>query len=87
MLPDNDIRFNASGQLWLDQLIQRHGKDPSLLLQILREAQEHFGHIPQQAISRLSNQLSIPRVRIESVASFYSFLHLKPQGEYREVAI
>ena len=83
MLPDNEMRFDASGNLWLDQLIQRHEGNSSQLLQILREVQEQFGHIPRQAISRLAGQLSIPRARIESVASFYSFLHLKPHGEYR----
>jgi [NiFe] hydrogenase diaphorase moiety large subunit len=83
MLPDNEIRFDASGPVWLDQLVQRHESNASQLLQILREVQERFGHIPHQAISKLANQLSIPRARIESVASFYSFLHLKPHGEYR----
>ena len=83
MLPDNERRFDASGQLWLDQLVQRHASDATRLLQILREVQEHFGHIPHQAISRLVAKLSIPRARIESTASFYSFLHLKPHGEYR----
>lgn len=83
MLPDNERRFDASGQLWLDQLVQRHANDATRLLQILREVQEHFGHIPHQAISRLAAKLSIPRARIESTASFYSFLHLKPHGEYR----
>ncbi len=83
MLPDNDIRFDASGLVWLDQLVIRHGSDPSRLLQMLREVQERFGHIPPQAISFLAKALSIPRARIESVASFYSFLHLRPHGEYR----
>ncbi|MBI5007229.1 MAG: NAD(P)H-dependent oxidoreductase subunit E [Nitrosomonadales bacterium] len=83
MLPDNDTQFDASGQAWLDQLTARHRNDASRLLQILREMQERFGHIPQDAISRLAERLGIPRARIESVASFYSFLHLKPQGEYR----
>ena len=83
MLPDNEIRFDASGQAWLDQLVQRHESNASQLLQILREVQEHFGHIPHQVVTRLAKKLSIPRARIESVASFYSFLHLKPHGEYR----
>ncbi|MBU1424448.1 MAG: NAD(P)H-dependent oxidoreductase subunit E [Gammaproteobacteria bacterium] len=83
MLPDNELRFDASRQIWLDQLVARHQTDASRLLQILREVQEYFGHIPQPAISRLAEKLSIPRVRIESVGSFYSFLHLKPHGEYR----
>jgi [NiFe] hydrogenase diaphorase moiety large subunit len=83
MLPDNERRFDASGQLWLDQLVQRHASNATRLLQILREVQEHFGHIPHQAISVLASKLAIPRARIESTASFYSFLHLKPHGEYR----
>ncbi len=83
MLPDNDIRFDASGQAWLDQLTTQRGRDASQLLQILREVQERFGHIPREAVTRLAEKLSIPRARVESVASFYTFLHLKPHGEYR----
>jgi [NiFe] hydrogenase diaphorase moiety large subunit len=83
MQPDNEIRFDASAQGWMDQLVKRHGSDASRLFQILIEVQERFGHIPPQAVSRLAKKLAIPRVRIESVASFYSFLHLKPHGEYR----
>jgi [NiFe] hydrogenase diaphorase moiety large subunit len=83
MLPDNDIRFDASGLLWLDQLVQLHSNKASRLLQILREVQERFGQIPRQAISRLASNLSVPRAHIESVASFYSFLHLEAHGEYR----
>ncbi|MBK9160664.1 MAG: NAD(P)H-dependent oxidoreductase subunit E [Nitrosomonadales bacterium] len=67
----------------LDTILTRHGYDSSALLQILREVQECSGHIDHDTISSLANKLRIPRSRIESVASFYSFLHLKPQGEYR----
>ena len=67
----------------LDPILAVHGKDASNLLQILREVQECYGHIPRESISYIAAQLDIPRVRIESVASFYSFLHVQPQGEYR----
>jgi len=83
MLPDNDPRFDAPARKWMDELISRHGGDASRLLQILIEVQEHFGHIPPAVAIRLSGALDIPYARIENVASFYSFLHLKPQGEYR----
>ncbi len=83
MLSDNEIHLDASAQTWLDQLVARHKSSESLLLQIIREVQERFGHIPQSAISILAEKLFIPRTRIESVASFYSFLHLRPHGEYR----
>lgn len=83
MISDNTMRFNVSDSAWLDQLVIRHEGDESRLLQVLEEVQEHFGFISPQVISRLANQLSIPRARIESVASFYSFLHLEACGEYR----
>ena len=68
---------------YLDQIMVRYGHRPDNLLQILREVQEHSGHIHPQAVNYLSAKLHIPRVRIEGVATFYSFLHLQPHGEYR----
>src|SRR5512135_695643 len=67
----------------IDPILQRHGHDAANLLQILREMQECYGHIPAETVSYLATQLKIPRARIESVASFYSFLHLQPHGAYR----
>ena len=68
---------------FLQQVIGHHANDPTKLLQILREVQEHLGFIPNPAVSFIAEALNIPRNRIESVASFYSFLHLKSQGTYR----
>src|SRR5512135_894314 len=67
----------------LGPILGRYGHDAANLLQILREAQECIGYLPADAITHLAAKLSIPRARIESVASFYSFLHLQPHGEYR----
>jgi [NiFe] hydrogenase diaphorase moiety large subunit len=68
---------------YLDQILARRGCDATQLLQILREAQEHYGYIHSDAIDYLSTRLAMPRVKIEGVASFYSFLYLQPRGEYR----
>jgi [NiFe] hydrogenase diaphorase moiety large subunit len=67
----------------LDTILARYHHSTGHLLQILREIQEHSGYIGSDAVNQLSGKLRIPRARIESVASFYSFLHLKPHGEYR----
>ncbi|MBA4382109.1 MAG: NADP oxidoreductase [Sideroxydans sp.] len=76
LLEPKDLSF-------LQQVIGLYGNDPTKLLQILREVQEHLGFIPNPAVSFIAETLNIPRNRIESVASFYSFLHLKSQGTYR----
>ena len=68
---------------FLDALLARHGNNPTNLLQILCETQERQGWIAPPTITYLAQRLGIPRARIEGVASFYSFLHLRPNGEYR----
>jgi len=67
----------------LAPILSRHGHNAANLLQILIELQECIGYLPADSITHLAEQLAIPRSRIESVASFYSFLNLKPHGEYR----
>jgi len=67
----------------LNPILGSYKHDAANLLQILREAQECIGYLPADAITHLAVRLSIPRARIESVASFYSFLHLQPHGAYR----
>ena len=68
---------------YLDPILTRYQHNPNHLLQILREAQEHFGYIHTDAMGYLSQQLSLPRAKIAGVAGFYSFLSDRPQGEYR----
>ena len=68
---------------YLKPILDRYGNDPANLLQILRETQEHYGYIHPDAIEYLIAKLQVPRVKIEGVATFYSFLHLRPHGEYR----
>ncbi|MDP4029826.1 MAG: NAD(P)H-dependent oxidoreductase subunit E [Gallionella sp.] len=67
----------------LDSILGRYAHDPNALLQVLREVQELRGYIPSSSISYLSLKLGIPRARIEGVAGFYSFMHLRQNGEYR----
>ncbi|MBI3902466.1 MAG: NAD(P)H-dependent oxidoreductase subunit E [Nitrosomonadales bacterium] len=73
----------GSNTAHLETILGCHDHDPGKLLQILREIQEQYGHISPDAITRIASQLAIPRARAESVASFYSFLHIKPDGAYR----
>jgi [NiFe] hydrogenase diaphorase moiety large subunit len=77
------VSASGSHATYLDPILERHGHAAAQLLQILREAQEQYGYVHPDAIDYLGAQLRLPRARIEGVASFYSFLCLKPQGEYR----
>src|SRR5574340_680719 len=67
----------------LDPLLARHGKDASRLLQILRDVQDACHFIPAGAIDHIATHLNIPRVNVEGVAGFYSFLSTETVGEYQ----
>ena len=64
-------------------ILEKYGRDPYNLLQILIEVQEAFHFVPKEAMDKLSNALfGTRRIRVEGVVSFYSFLSDKPQGDY-----
>ena len=67
----------------LDPILERYRRRPTYLLQILREAQVAWNHLPPAALTYIASALGLPRSRVEGVASFYSFLHTKPAGRYR----
>lgn len=64
-------------------IVARYGADPSRMLQILREVQEQSGWISPAIIDILEAELKTPRIKIEAVAGFYSFLYTEPCGKYR----
>ena len=70
----------ASHAAYLDPILDRFDSDPLNLLQVLRCAQEDYGYIHPDAVDYLCARLRVPRTKIEGVASFYAFLHLRPHG-------
>ncbi|MBI2312443.1 MAG: NAD(P)H-dependent oxidoreductase subunit E [Betaproteobacteria bacterium] len=66
----------------LKPILARHGANPTRLVQILREVQERAGHVSDDAVTALAAALGIPRVRVEGVASFYSFFRRESHGAY-----
>lgn len=64
------------------EIIVRHQADPAKLLQILREIQAVFTHIPEEAARAVATGLWIPLTEVKGVIDFYSFLHAEPGGQY-----
>jgi len=73
--PDLEPRVRA--------IVARRGHDPMSLVQVLREVQEVFGHLPAASLGLIARALRIPYSRVKGVASFYAFLCLEPAGAYR----
>lgn len=62
--------------------VARHHGDPTKLLQILRDVQAALGCLAPATIDRIAAELRIPRVRVESTATFYHLLHTESHGAY-----
>ncbi len=64
----------------IEFLVTQYGSERSSLLQILQAVQRKHKYISDFAQQEVARLLSIHPVEVESVISFYSFLHSKPSG-------
>ena len=72
-----DVRFEI-----IDGVLERNGRDESMLIQILEQVQHELGYLPEDVQSYLSEALEIPLSKIYSVVTFYSLFHTEPVGKY-----
>ena len=60
---------------------ESYGKDPTRLLDILIDVEAKYGYVGSEAMDRIAETVGVPRVQVEEVVSFYSFLHSEPRGK------
>ena len=56
-------------------ICQDYDNDRSRLLDIARDVREQLGCVDSHSVDCIAEVLSMPRVEIESLVSFYSFLY------------
>lgn len=68
----------------VDEIIQKYKGLPGSLLSILEEIQNSTDgkYLPEDALVRVGEKTGVPLSRIYSVATFYSFFNLVPQGKH-----
>lgn len=66
----------------VDETMESWGKSKEALLPCLEVIQEACGHIPQEAITYLRENLAVPSIDIYGVITFYGMLTTKEQGKY-----
>jgi NADH:ubiquinone oxidoreductase subunit E len=64
----------------MSKKVASQNKAPENLLIALKEAQTRFGCLPQEIMLELAESLDMPLNDVYGVASFYSFLTIKPPG-------
>jgi NADH-quinone oxidoreductase E subunit len=53
-----------------------------MVLTALYIAQEQYGHLTEEALTRVAERLDMPVSEVYSTASFYSLLHTTSKGKY-----
>jgi [NiFe] hydrogenase diaphorase moiety large subunit len=66
----------------IDTVLDRHRRDGTRLVQILREIQEEIGWLSPATLTRVAAVIGWPRAMVSGTASFYSFFHTRPRGKY-----
>jgi len=67
----------------IDRIIDDHRAEPSALIQILLEIQAERSWLPEEALHRVGERLSVPMSRIMHIATFYKAFSLVPKGRHQ----
>jgi bidirectional [NiFe] hydrogenase diaphorase subunit len=66
----------------IDEAMDRQGRRPDGLIEVLHVAQRRFGHLPRDLLAYVARGLSTPLSRVYGVATFYHFFSLAPSGRH-----
>ena len=66
----------------IESLIKKHSNQRKALMPILRDIQEEYNYLPQEALILVSESLNIPLIDIVEVATFYRAFSLEPRGKH-----
>ncbi len=66
----------------ISDILQRYQAGPADLLQVLRQVQARFHHVPPWAIETLVKTWGLSYAAVRSVVGFYHFLSFEPRGRY-----
>ncbi|NLW89108.1 MAG: NAD(P)H-dependent oxidoreductase subunit E [Clostridiaceae bacterium] len=68
----------------IDELVQKHGKEPEKLLTVLMECQKNNGDnaLSDDDIRAVAKAMELPVSRVCSVVEFYSLLSRKKRGKH-----
>ena len=65
---------------FVDQTLDRVGRNPDRILPVLQLLQRHYRYLPGEALRRVAEQSDITLAQIASVSTFYSQFRHRPVG-------
>ena len=68
----------------IDAIIEKHRGEHGELLSILEDVQllNEKKYLPEESLNQVALRTGVPLARVYSVATFYSFFNLRPQGTH-----
>lgn len=66
----------------IDEIIERYKGSTESLLMIMQDISDVYNYVPKEAISMLTEKMSIRESLVYSVATFYKTISLEPRGKY-----
>ncbi|MGD8624184.1 MAG: NAD(P)H-dependent oxidoreductase subunit E [Anaerolineae bacterium] len=66
----------------LENILDRHGRDPANVIAILQDIQARVNWLPEDDLRYVCTQLEIAPSKMMSLATFYRAFSLKPRGEH-----
>ncbi len=66
----------------VDEIIGKHGMDRRELISLLLDVQDQFYYLPQEALERVAEKMTLPPIQVYQVARFYKAFSLKPRGKH-----
>ncbi len=73
--------MTASVQSVVKEVCRSFDNDANRLMDVAREVQTQCGCVSPEAIDEIHRALSVPRLTVQSLVSFYAFLSEKPKGQ------
>lgn len=62
-------------------IIIKHPKDPSALLDVIRDVQGRMGHVSEGAVTGIAAHLGLSEAEVRGAVTFYHFFSLAPRGK------
>ncbi len=75
----SEVRDTAGRQA-ICGVIEKHRRDPEHVIDMLREIQSHFGHVPRTALDEITRATCTPTAYLYHLVTFLGGLRLEPAG-------
>ncbi len=76
------ITISEPTRNFIHELCKKYKNNEHELINILHEAQDVLGYLPEEVQHAIASELDIPDAKVYGVVTFYSFFTMEPRGKF-----